>query len=126
MIHAMLTITAPDGQRDQLLRDLRLAAAPVCVESGCVRCLIVEDVEEPGTFTMMEEWLTGRDWERHVTSAGYRRILQLAEISARAPVVRFNDVWRTLGIDAVQLLRNGGDLDLSDAGDCRNGVHETH
>jgi quinol monooxygenase YgiN len=117
VIHTVLTIAARTDQRDELLRALRVAAAPTCVESGCIRCMLLENVDERGTFTLMEEWLTQLDWERHIMSDRYSQVLQLIEASARPPVVRFNVIHRTLGMSAIRTVRGGRQLSVRDEAD---------
>jgi quinol monooxygenase YgiN len=101
MIHAAVTIIASPGQRQELLQALRSLLSPTRVEPGCERCRLFEDVEELGAFTLVEEWTTPADFERRLRSEEYRRLLLLMELSVTPPVVRFEVVSCTRGLEAV-------------------------
>jgi quinol monooxygenase YgiN len=105
MILATVTIVAPPGQREEVLRALRSVASPTRVEPGCSGCELYEDVEKAGAFTLMEEWVTPADFERRLRSEAYRQLLMTMELSAEPPVVRFRVVARTMGMEAVHAAR---------------------
>jgi quinol monooxygenase YgiN len=105
MIQATLTIATAVGQRQGILQALRSLVSPTRVEPGCLRCLLYEQVDDPGSFTLFEEWSTRRDWERRLRSEGFRRLLILLELSARPPDVRFRMVSRTMGMEAIAAAR---------------------
>jgi quinol monooxygenase YgiN len=108
MIHTAVTIIAPLGQRDGILRALRSLVCPTRVEPGCLRCRLYEDVEDAGAFTLVEEWSTGEAFERRLRSEPYRQLLLLMELSAGPPEVRFYPVFDVMGIEAVHAAREGG------------------
>jgi quinol monooxygenase YgiN len=105
MIQATLTLVTAAAQRQGILQALRSLVCPTRVEPGCIRCLLYEHVDEPGYYTLFEEWSTRRDWERHLRSEGFKRLLILLELSARPPEVRFRVVSRTMGMEAIHAAR---------------------
>ena len=108
---ATLTITPPPGLLAPLLRDLRTIAAPIRVEPGCLACKVFEDVDDRGSLTLWERWLSLADFQRHLRTARYRQILQLLELSTRDPRLQFHLVSRTLGMEAIRIAHKGDESD---------------
>jgi quinol monooxygenase YgiN len=107
MIYATVTINAPRGQREGMLQGLRSILNPTRVEPGCERCHLYEDVEVLAAFTLVQEWATPADFERHLRSEAYRRLLLLMELSTEPPEVRFHVVSGTMGMEAIYAVREG-------------------
>jgi quinol monooxygenase YgiN len=105
MIHGSLTIVAAPGQREGVLQALRSLVGPTRVEPGCLRCHLHEDVEEAGSFTLVEDWATQADFERRLRSEPYRRLLLIMELSAKMPEIRFQVVASTMGMEVIQAAR---------------------
>jgi quinol monooxygenase YgiN len=105
MIYAIVTIAAPSGLRQGVLQALRSMVFPTRVEPGCLDCRLYEDVEEPGAFTLVEEWATEADFDHRIRSESYRQLLMTMELSAQPPVVRFQVVSNTMGMEAIHAAR---------------------
>jgi quinol monooxygenase YgiN len=105
MIHAMVTIVSPPGQRQGFVRALRAVVGPTRVEPGCLFCHLYEDVEIAGAFTLAEGWMSPADFDRRLRSEAYRQLLLLMELSPEAPVIRFHRVSSTAGMDAIAAAR---------------------
>jgi quinol monooxygenase YgiN len=101
MIHAVVTLVAPPGKREGFLRSLRALLDPTRGQPGCLLCHLYEDVEEPGTFTLVEEWDRLADFVNRLRSEAYRQLLRLMELSPASPGVQFHVVPATMGLEAV-------------------------
>jgi quinol monooxygenase YgiN len=106
MIHAMVTIVSPPGQHQRFVRALRWVVGPTRVEPGCLFCHLYEDVEIPGAFTLVEDWVSLADFERRLRSEAYRQLLLLMELSPEAPVIQFRSFCSTAGMDAILAARS--------------------
>jgi quinol monooxygenase YgiN len=105
MVHATVTVVARPPHRAGVLQALCSLLSPTRVEPGCVRCQLYEDVEEPGSFALVEEWATPTDFERRLRSEAYRHLLMLMELSAEPPGVWFRVVSHTMGMEAIHAAR---------------------
>jgi quinol monooxygenase YgiN len=105
MIHASVTIVAAPVQRQEVLDALRSLMSPTRVEPGCLDCRLYEDVTAQGAFTLVEDWAQPADFERHLRSEAYRLLLLVMELSAVPPRVRFHEVSRTMGMEAIHAAR---------------------
>jgi quinol monooxygenase YgiN len=106
MIHAMVTIVSPPGQRQGFVQALRSVVGPTRVEPGCLFCHLYEDVEIAGSFTLVEDWVSPVDFERRLRSEAYRQLLLLMELSPEAPVIQFHTISSTAGMDAILAARS--------------------
>ena len=105
MIHATVTIAVTPVQRDGVLDVLRSLMHPMRVEPGCLDCRLYEDVTTEGVFTLVEDWATPEEFERHLRTEAYRLLLMVMELSAVAPQVRFHVVSRTMGMETIHAAR---------------------
>jgi quinol monooxygenase YgiN len=105
MIHATVTIVARRSQRKGILQALKSLLASTPGEAGCLRCHLHEGVEKKGSFILVEEWATPADFQRRLRSESYLRLLQVMELSAEPPEVRFLEVTGTMGMEAIHAAR---------------------
>jgi hypothetical protein len=55
----------------------------------------------------VEEWETPEQLERHMRSARYERLLAVMEASAERPVLRYDQIASTRGLDYLEAVRLG-------------------
>jgi quinol monooxygenase YgiN len=106
MIHATVTIVARRSQRKGVLEALRSLLTSTAWETGCLRRHLYKDVEKKGAFTFVEEWATPADFQRRLRSESYLRLLQIMELSAEPPEIRFLEVTETMGMEAIHAARD--------------------
>jgi quinol monooxygenase YgiN len=105
MIHATVTIAATPVQRQGIIDVLRSVVSPTRAEPGCLDCRLYEDVTAEGVLTLVEDWATPADFERHLRTEEYRLLLVAMELSSVPPDVRFHEVSRTMGMEAIHAAR---------------------
>ena len=105
MIHACVTIATAPVQRQGVLDVLRSMLSPTRVEPGCLDCRLYEDVTAEGIFTLVGDWATPEEFERHLRTEAYRLLLMVMELSAAAPEIRFHVVSHTMGMEAIHAAR---------------------
>jgi quinol monooxygenase YgiN len=106
MIHTMVTIVSPPGQHQEFVRAARSVVGPTQVEPGCLFCRLYKDVEVPGSFALVEDWVSPADFERRLRSGAYRQLLQLKELSPEPPVIPFHSISSTTGTGAIRAARS--------------------
>jgi quinol monooxygenase YgiN len=105
MILAIVRIVAPPTRRNDVVQILRSLVGPTQVEPGCLSCGLYQGLEDANTLTFMEEWHTQEDFERHLRSEAYRKLLEVMELASEAPTVQFHTVVHTAGIEAIYAAR---------------------
>ena len=72
---------------------------------GCAGFSISQDVTNPETLTICDQWTTREDLDEHVRSADYRLLLAVIDLSVTPPEISFDELEHLGGLDLVQTLR---------------------
>jgi quinol monooxygenase YgiN len=107
MILATLSIAAPPGRREEMIKVFWLLLGPVRVEPGCLGCRLYQEAGNEDVLLYVEEWETPEQLERHMRSGRYERLLALMEASAQPPVLRYQTVCATQGLEYLEAVRLG-------------------
>jgi len=105
MIIEQLSICAPKGQRHAIGSALATLIGPTQVQSGCLKCRLLQGWQDPDELVVEANWATAEDLIRHLQSDTYKRLLLLMELSPVAPVIQFCTVQEISGLDLVQKAR---------------------
>lgn len=105
MLQIRLRMIARRGEQTRLLAALRSMLERTRMLPGCCCFHLSQDVENRNLLTVVEEWETEADLVRHLRSEDYRRLMQIAEMSAKPPEIEFNFVSATRGIAAIEAIR---------------------
>lgn len=106
MIFVTLKMNVRPERRSDLLEIMRGMLEPVRVERGCLSYRLYEDVEDRNTFSLVEEWNTQNDLERHIRTDNHRRLMALMDLLNEQPELRFNTVSHTSGMDLIEDVLN--------------------
>ena len=107
MITAYYKIVASAGQKEAILESLRSFMGPTEVKSGCVRCSLSQDVDEPDCIIYTEEWQTDADLANHVRSPRYLQLLAIIDLSVSEPEVKFYTTTEIKGMEYIEAIRLG-------------------
>ena len=88
---------------NELLETLRFLMTTTRLEPGCLDCSAW--AERDSTVHYNEGWATEMDARRRVRSAGFTSLLALMECATEPPVVKFDFVTMTRGLDFVEEVR---------------------
>jgi quinol monooxygenase YgiN len=80
---------------------LRSLVGPVRAERGCLSTQLMEEAGAWCRLTWVAEWNRIEDFELHLRTEAFRRILAVIELSANPPVVEIDDVSSRRGFDLV-------------------------
>jgi quinol monooxygenase YgiN len=70
-------------------------------------CRVYSDIDNANSLTLVEEWKSRNDLEKHIASDDYRKKLFLMDLSSETPDVRFHAVSETKGMDLIIAVREG-------------------
>lgn len=90
MIIVTMRMTVRPDKRHDFMESIRGMLSPTRVERGCISYCLYEDIENKNTFTLVEEWKTRNDLEKHVLTKNYRRLLELLELLSEPYELRFS------------------------------------
>ena len=97
-----LRLVAPDDGRDEVVKTFRSVLGPIRGSAGCLRCSLLEDVQQSNQLQLSVDWKRQEDFERHVKSDVFRRVLQATELAAELPELQIRTVT---GVRGMGLLR---------------------
>ena len=99
MLIVTLRMTVRPDKRQDFKESIRGMLEPTRVERGCISYCLYEDIENKNTFTLLEEWKTRDDLEKHVRTDNYRRLLALMDFLSEPYELRFSTVSQTAEMD---------------------------
>ena len=105
MITATFRIVVYPERRDEVLKTLRPLIGPTEAEPGCISCRIHQDVDNPNVLTLVEQWDTQADLDKHIASDDFRRILAVLDLSIEPPEIRFDGIAESAGIELIESAR---------------------
>ncbi len=86
---------------DEAAGVLRSLVGPVRAEPGCSATRLLRGMDDRCTLTWVEEWRGAEDFEQHLRSMAFRRMIAVMELAAGKPVVEIDDVASRRGFDLV-------------------------
>jgi quinol monooxygenase YgiN len=106
MVRLNVTLRAASA-RDafELLETLRLLMASTRLEPGCLDCAAW--AERDSTVHYSESWAAEADVRRRVRSSAFTSLLGVMECASAPPLVRFDFVAQSRGLDYVEEIRGG-------------------
>jgi quinol monooxygenase YgiN len=107
MILTTLNVVVPTARRQEIVDVFASLLGPVRAEPGCRWCELYEQVGDSQVLRYVEEWETGEQLERHMRSARYERLLVIMEASAEPPVLRYDWITASRGLDYLEAVRLG-------------------
>ncbi len=105
VVISTLRVFPSRDERRHVLAILRSVQGPTQAQPHCLSCRVYEEEGLEESVLYMERWDSEEDFERHVRSELYRRILAALEFSRKPPEVTFDFVSSTRGMDLIESLR---------------------
>lgn len=105
MILATIRMELPPPKRDEALKILKLMTEYFRIQSGCISCHIYEDLQEKNTILFCKAWRSREELDHHLRSEEYRNVLLVLEMASKEPVVRFDEILNSTGIETVERAR---------------------
>ena len=104
MIIMTLRMVVQSEKRDEIIQTIRGTLEPIRVEPGCISYRFYQDTENSNSFTLVGEWETQDDLERHIRANSFKTLLMIMDFSKERPEIKFNTVSHTAGIESVRLV----------------------
>ncbi|HYC56915.1 MAG TPA: antibiotic biosynthesis monooxygenase [Candidatus Binatia bacterium] len=105
-IVSTMRIVTTRASRTAVLQVLRALAGPLEVKSGLLGCRLCCDVGDANVLTWTEEWESCEALHAHIRSCAYRSLLEVMDMSASPPLLRFDTVLETAGLELVETARS--------------------
>lgn len=103
---AILTVRL--AAREDVRRELAALLGEVGTTPGCQRTVLAQEAGEAERVTVVQEWATRDDLERHLRSAVFWRLLLLTESSTEPPEFSIDTITAREGLEAIARARAAG------------------
>jgi quinol monooxygenase YgiN len=107
IVFSMRVRTTPKGKRD-LIKTVVPLIGPVFFQPGCLNFNVYQDAEEAEVMMLEQKWETREDFDRHVRSPDFKRILAAMELATEKPEVSFYEVETAHGLNDIEKHREEG------------------
>jgi quinol monooxygenase YgiN len=108
MILSLIRINPHPRTRREILDILRNAEFLTRTKTGCLGATVYLKKFEEEVILYLEQWHSREDFERHVRSSHYDRILAAVDLARDPPEVSFFEVTDPGGMEVIASIRNRG------------------
>ena len=105
MVVSTLRLFPSRDERRHVLSILRSVQGPIQAQPHCRSCRVYEEDGLEEAILYMERWDSEPEFERHIRSESYRRILAAVEFSRNPPEISFDFISSTKGMELIEALR---------------------
>ena len=106
MVVVSLEISATAGRTAEMIRALRSLIAQAQAAEGCMGCRLYAEPGNCESLCYTEEWATPELLESQIRSSRFTRLLSVMESASESPVLKFNFVSESRGLDYVEKVRS--------------------
>ena len=105
MIIVRITMKALMEKRTEMMQTFLSMIEPVGKEKGCLSYDIFCDLEDNQVFSLIEEWETREDLDRHIRSERFSALLGTKSLLAKPLEINIHTVSHSQGVEVVNALR---------------------
>jgi quinol monooxygenase YgiN len=107
MVLATLRMAIPPQKRVEALKILKsIVARNQARPDDCVFCRISQDLLEDNILQFEEMWSSEEEFERHLRSHEYHKMLLVLEMAMKQPEIRFDTLSSSAGIEIIEKARS--------------------
>jgi quinol monooxygenase YgiN len=108
MIVVRITMNVLPEKQKELVQTLLSMIEPAGKEKGCLSYDVSCDMEDNHVFSVIEEWKTREDLERHIRSERFSVLLGTKSLLANPSEINIYTVSRSEGVEVVNAIRGKG------------------
>ena len=105
MIILRITMHVIPKNRKEVSQTLLSMIEPMGKEKGCLSYGVFCDMEDENIYSLIEEWETREDLDRHMASKTFSVLLGLKSLLSEPLEIQIHTVSRSEGIEAVNAAR---------------------
>jgi quinol monooxygenase YgiN len=108
VIIVRITMKALMEKRTEMMQTLLSMIEPAGKESGCLSYDVFCDMEDNHVFSLIEEWETHEDLDRHIRSERFSVLLGTKSLLTKPLEMNIHTVSHSEGVEVVNALRGKG------------------
>jgi len=102
LVRSTIRMLIPLDKQSEALDILGSVRAQAQFEHGCISYRLYRGADESRAIMVDELWASHEEVVRHLKSDVYRRVLLVIEMSEEPPEIRFDEILRTSGMEAIE------------------------
>ena len=106
MIIVRITMEALMEKRIEIMQTLLSMIEPTAKEKGCLSYDIFCDLEDKHVFSLIEEWETREDLDRHIQSERFSVLLGTKSLLCEPSQIEIHTVSHSEGMEAIDAVRS--------------------
>ena len=112
MVELLVRLTAAPGQSQKLIQALLSVRRSLQLEGVCQGARIASDVDDANVVWYSEDWPGVEEFERHLRSQSFARLLSVVETGATMPLIECRVVSETRGLEYLAAMRGRANTDV--------------
>jgi quinol monooxygenase YgiN len=105
VIIVRITMNTLLEKRTEVLQTLLSMIEPTENERGCLSCHVFRDIEDENVFSLIDEWKTREDLDRHIRSERFSVLLGTKSLLCEPPQIEIHTVSHSEGMETVNAAR---------------------
>jgi len=101
-----ITMKALMEKRTEMMQTLRSMIEPAGKEKGCLSYDVFCDLEDNHVFSLIEEWETREDLDRHIRSERFSVLLGTKSLLCEPSQIEIHTVSHSEGMEAIDAVRS--------------------
>ncbi|MBW1707483.1 MAG: antibiotic biosynthesis monooxygenase [Deltaproteobacteria bacterium] len=106
MVLVRITMKALMEKRTEMMQTLRSMIEPAGKEKGCLSYDVFCDLEDNHVFSLIEEWETREDLDRHIRSERFSVLLGTKSLLCEPSQIEIHTVSHSEGMEAIDAVRS--------------------
>ena len=106
MIIVRITMNVLPEKQLEVVQTLLSMIEPTAKEAGCLGYAVFCDIEDKSLFSLLEEWETREDLDRHIRSHRFSILLGTKTLLYEPPQIQIHTVSQSEGMEAVAAVRS--------------------
>ena len=108
MIMVRITMNVLPEKQKEVLQTILSMIEPDGKEKGCLSHDLYYDVQDSRVFSLIEEWETREDMERHMQSDRFSALLGAKSLLVKPSEIKIHTISHSEGMEAVKIARGKG------------------
>jgi quinol monooxygenase YgiN len=105
MIVVRITLNVLPEKQLEVTQTLLSMIEPTGKESGCLSYAVFCDIEDKNHFSLIEEWETREDMDKHIRSHRFGVLLGTKTLLCKPPKIQIHTVSQSEGMETVHAAR---------------------
>lgn len=110
MIVLRITMNVLPEKQKEVRQTLVSMTGPTGKDKGCLGCEALCNLEDKNIYSLIEEWKTREDLDRHIRSEKFRVLLGAKSLLKKPLKIQIHTVSLSEGIESVHAARGKRDL----------------